>query len=98
MIVNMVQNDKREEYGDLSRALTKAYVSRKAVLVTRYDEFVCIYIPYDTEYTLCIDDGGVISLDKGEFVEFDDEETYDWEDCVFEVIDTDNINITVIRD
>lgn len=97
MRVEMIQENKRERYEVLSRALVVAYQEKKAVLVTQNGEFVGTFIPNHDEHTIYIEPNG-ICLVKGEFVSFDDPEEYNWEDCIFEVIDTDNIQITITRD
>ena len=96
--VNMVKNDNRQDYGDLSVALSNAYSTKKAVLVTLNDDLVCVFIPNNDDYTICIDNEGDIKAIKGEFVEFDDEELYNWDNCTFEVIHTEQIQIIVTRD
>ena len=93
----MVSENNREEYRDISRALTRAYTEHKAVLVTQDDEFVCAYIPNHDSYTIEITDDG-FDVVYGEFIDFENEDVYNWENCIFEVIDTDQINIVITRD
>jgi len=97
MEVSMAQNDNREEYGDLSTALIKAYVDNKAVLVTRGGGFDCVFIPNQSDFITEISEDG-IDFVQGDFIDFDNPDTYNWENCSFEVIDTNNIQIIVTRD
>lgn len=97
MKVEMKTKKFRKEFKTISEALCKAHTEKKAVLVTQYDEFMCAFIPDCERLTIEITERGFQTIQL-EFHMFDNKVLYNWEDCVFEIIDTENIIVNIMRD